>query len=283
MTSRAVAVSSILGTACYIDRAAILRGMGAVETGESVGLGRDVIVERAVEVRDAHGAKLDAQGFSRGRFAFSAERMVVDIHGTANTHIDGLNHISVDGCFHSGFEPDDVTKMGVAVWSKEGLVTRAILADITRLRGEPWVTTERPVTAAEVEACLAEANQHVLPGDALLLYMGRDRYEAAGHTYTEFALDQNSRPGAAGDVGDWVVDHRIAMLCWDFLDASNVSPEASVHARLVTHGLLLIDNCAVERAIGPFSRKARPEGLICISPPALHGATGMLVNPLLIV
>jgi kynurenine formamidase len=255
--------------------------MAAVETGDSVGLGRDVRIE-ANERDQGPPATLVSGEFRRGRFTFSDERMTLLTHGTTNTHIDGLNHISIDGSYYGGFDPDDPEQMGVSVWSKEGIFTRAILADVTRLRGEPWVTVDRPVTAAEVDACLAEANQHVLPGDALLLYMGRDRYEAAGNDYREFPEGQPSRPGAAGDVGDWIVEHGVGLLCWDFLDASSVSPESSVHARLVTHGLLLIDNCAIERAVELFARKSRPEGLICISPPALRGATGILVNPLLI-
>jgi kynurenine formamidase len=273
------------GTACYIDRSAKLRGLEAVENGESVGLGRDVAIDTGLKRDFEIGASnLDHYEVVKGEFTFAGERLTIDSHGTTNTHIDGLNHVGVGGCFHTSVPPydGDQRQAGVAVWSGEGIITRAILADITALRGEPWVTAERPVSAAEVEQCLHEANQHVLPGDALLLYMGRDRYEAAGHTYRQFTAEMPTRPGTAGDVGDWLVEHHISVLCWDFLDASSVSPSASVHARLANHGLILVDNCAVERAVDLFARKTRAEGLLCISPPALVGATGILVNPLLI-
>jgi kynurenine formamidase len=285
ISAEADARSDPRGTACYIDKAARLRGLTAVENGDSVGLGRDVSVETGSHGEGEIGnSSLDYYEVEKGRFTFAGERLTIDCHGTSNTHIDALNHVGIDGSFHAAVpaRADDREQAGVSVWSGEGIIARAILANIPGLRGEPWVTADKPVTAEEVENCLFLDNVQVCPGDALLLYMGRDRYEAAGHGYDLITPQAPTRPGAAGEVGDWVVEHHVSVLCWDFLDASSVSPQASVHARIASHGLVLVDNCALERAVDLFAQKSRAEGMLCISPPALVGSTGMLVNPLLI-
>src|SRR4051794_10431986 len=92
--------SDPLGAAIYIDRAAKLRGLAAVETGESVGLGRDVVLA------DPPGGTSrlppgEYYAIENGRFTFAGESLTVDCHGLANTHIDGLNHFGVDGNFHA--------------------------------------------------------------------------------------------------------------------------------------------------------------------------------------
>ena len=64
-----------------------------------------------------------------------------------------------------------------------GIFTRAVIADIPALRGTDWVEAGSPVEADEIDEALAAVQ--VESGDALALYMGRDRFE-----------DQSEDPGA---------------------------------------------------------------------------------------
>src|SRR6266446_3145490 len=44
-----------------------------------------------------------------------------------------------------------------------------------------WADPAKPVSGEDIDSALAVAGVTFEPGDALLLYMGRDKYEAAGH------------------------------------------------------------------------------------------------------
>lgn len=91
---------------------------------------------------------------------FVHDRVEIDFHGGLYTHLDALCHIVYEGPIFNGHllkdtvtSSDGCTKNSVT-GVKEGIVTRAVLIDIPRLRGVRDLEPGTRVTRAEVEASL---------------------------------------------------------------------------------------------------------------------------------
>jgi kynurenine formamidase len=116
------------------------------------------------------------------------------------------------------------------------------------------------------------------PGDALLLDMGRDRYEAAGNSWQP---DHN--PGIGANGARWIVDHGVSVLCWDFLDAFHADePLAPVHLLNWATGLVLVDNCDHSRLRAALA-DGGSTGALVIGPLPIDGGTGNNVNPIVLL
>ena len=115
----------------------------------------------------------------------------------------------------------------------------------------------------------------------MLVYMGRDRYEAAGNRYPVLSEAHHGRPGIGPSGAEWIADHGVSVLCWDFLDAHgpNIDP-LSVHLLIWAIGLALVDNCHLGRAAAALASRGSRAGLLMVAPLVLERATGCMVNPL---
>ena len=134
-------------------------------------------------------------------------------------------------------------------WAQHGIATRAVVLDIPAVRGVDWVAAGAPVTAAELEAALAAAGGVFHPGDALVIYQGRDRYEAAGNIYPSGAAAV-TRPGIGQDGAIWIAAKEPGLVLWDFHDArDNPAGSLEVHNLIYAIGLCLVDNCLLGPAV----------------------------------
>jgi kynurenine formamidase len=285
-----------LGTAHYIDDDARLRGAAAVRVGRSFGLGR--AVEAGLNVRGPIGAPDgELPTFRLRTYTLEApfggtvgtEHLDIECHGSFITHVDALNHLGTD-TWYSGWPRDGASGPSIVDFADRGIVTRGVLADIPVVRGTPWVTVDEPVQAAEIDAVLREGDVRFEPGDALLLYMGRDRYEAGGQMiapseYRPESFHAARKPGAGATVAHWLVDHSAAALLWDFLDAQlpGTEPPACVHRLIWARGLIVVDNCDFSAAVPAMREQGRGVALVAVSPLRVPGATGSAVNPLVII
>jgi kynurenine formamidase len=212
-----------------------------------------------------------------------ADHVELDCHGRANTHLDALNHIALDHTWHGGFAVDDPAGPSVVDLADHGLVTRGVVVDVPAVRGTPWADADHPVGADDIEAALAAGNTRFEPGDALVLYMGRDRFEAAGHGLGGLRED-TVVPGVGRSGAEWIAAHGVSLLCWDFLDSNHPDqPLAPVHLLIWALGLVLVDNCHLAGAAAAVAGRPEATGLLAVSPLAVPGATGSMVRPLLIV
>lgn len=268
--------SDRLGTVNHVDDAARARAHAAITTGTPVSLARPL--QAAASGRGDGKPAFALEVFTTdGPVAMGSDHVELDCHGKENTHIDGLNHIGLDGTWYGGYAYDDPTAPSIAEMAATGLVTRGVHVDIPALRGTDWVDTDEPVTGDDVDRALAKAGVTFEPGDALLLDMGRDRYEAAGH---EWVADRN--PGIGDDGARWIAAHGVSIVCWDFLDAFHPDqPLAPVHMLNWAIGLVLVDNCDFGR-LRAAGGAPGSTGALVIAPLPIEGATGNNVNPLLL-
>lgn len=272
-----------LGTANFVDTAARLRAATCIRSGEAVDLARPLV--------DGPGFHVETTFDPTG--SFGLDRIEAECHGYAKTHMDALNHVSADGVFYGGRSlGDDLPS--IADLAGRCLFTRAVFADIPAVRDAPWVAADRPVTGAEIDA--ATNGVDIEPGDALLLYMGRDRWEAEGnalrhepdHDGSDGAYSPAQKPGAGRDAARWIAEKHISIVGWDFLDAVDLpdlprDAKGSVHRLLPAIGLVLIDNCDLGRAASLLRSLGRQTAALAALPLAVPDGTGSILAPWLIL
>jgi kynurenine formamidase len=278
-----------LGTANLIDGAARLRAASAIQTGDCISLERPVVDETdggspAVIVEVQHSqinAFANRPSFSGLPVDTGGDLVHIRAHGQTNTHLDAINHIGRGGKWYSGFSVEDPDGPSLVDIASHCLFTRAVLVDIPAIRGTQWVDAASPVNGEDIDAALSATGTDFEPGDALLLYMGRDRFEEAGGLMNVATGDPT--PGAGAGAARWVAEHGVSIVCWDFLDAVTSSePVFQLHLLIFAIGLLLVDNSHLAQAAERVRQSGRPTGALVVAPAAIPRATGSLVQPLFI-
>jgi kynurenine formamidase len=270
-----------LGTANHIDAGARTRGVRSLTTGEPVSLTRPLVDYEPI-AGDGPAFAVDVM-YTDGEIGMGTDHVELDCHGLHNTHLDAFNHVGLRRTWYGGFAVDDPEGPTVVDLADHGLVTRGVFADIPAARGTEWVDPEQPVTGDDIDRALAAGGVGFEPGDALLLCMGRDRYEAAGNQCSTIEPGVMV-PGVGRSGAEWIADHGVSILCWDFLDASHESePIGTVHLLIWAIGLVLVDNCNFAAARAALGASGRASGLLVISPLRIPGGTGCTVNPQLLL
>ncbi len=265
------------GSLRYIDEAAARRWREAVRTGRSVDLCRDLGTGASSRGDGRPTFAIDVF-YDDGPIGMGSDHVELDCHGVLNTHLDGINHIALDGTFYGGRPVGSPEAPSVAELARGGIVTRAVHIDVPSLRGAEWVDADAPVTGADFDAALARAGVAVEPGDALLVDMGRDRFEAAGRATTP-----DHRPGIGADGARWIEAHHVSVVCWDFLDAFAPSePLAPVHLLNWAIGLVLVDNCDFSRLRAALAPGQATAALV-VAPLPIPGGTGCNVSPVVLL
>ncbi|MGO1543629.1 MAG: cyclase family protein [Gulosibacter sp.] len=273
------------GSISFIDEEARLRGAAQFTLGKAISL------ERVLETRPEYFTEQNPKAIDfnvevgiYGRSVHGGDVVQYNAHGTGKTHLDGLGHIGVDETWHGGVpasasETDEDTMVN---WAQHGVATRAVLLDIPAVRNAEWVEAGEPVTAAELDAAVEAAGVTLEPGDALLIYQGRDRFEAAGHSYPSGAK-AFPRPGIGEEGAKWIAEQNPGLLLWDFHDArNNAQGSLEVHSLIFAIGLCIIDNCDLAAAAHAFREANVSTGLLVAAPLAIHRSTGVLINPLVL-
>ena len=202
-------------------------------------------------------------------------------HGQTVTHIDALCHMWESDGMWQGRDPDvEVTTQGAAfgaidAWA-DGIVTRGVLLDVPRHRGEPHVTPDRPVQGWELEEIARAQGVEVEPGDALLVYSGKDSFVRAGGEY-----GGGDRPGLGVTCAKFIRDHDAALLGWDMMDArpDPYGLTFPVHGVLFNYGVALLDNALLEPLAAACAEEGRHEFLFMALPLKVARGTGSPVNP----
>ena len=207
-----------------------------------------------------------------------------EYHGVTITHVDALSHMWDRNGMWNGRDPAKEldsfgARYGAITAFGDGIVTRGVLLDIPRLRGTPFVTTDRPVTGAELEAAAQAQGVTIEPGDALLLHCGREAFVRAGNTYGS-ATD--ARPGLHNSCGRFLRDKDVALLAWDMHDALP-DPDGHrwpAHGVLYTYGVVLVDNSLLEPLAQVCAEERRYEFMFVALPLRIARGTGSPANPI---
>jgi kynurenine formamidase len=265
------------GTLNLVDDKARRRAADAITGAATAALARPLAPTTSAR-RDERPAYALEVFYTEGPIGMGSDHLELDCHGLVNTHVDGLNHLAIDGCWYGGWPVDATDGPSIEHFAPGGIVTRAVHVDIAAARGVDFVTADAPVTAGDIERALAAAGVTFEPGDALLLDMGRDRFESAGHTYTG-----SPRPGLGLSGARWVAEQGVSVLCWDFLDAGHPDePSITGHGLNWAIGLVLVDNCSFAALREAAGAAGRHVGALVLGVLPLVGGTGCNVNPVVL-
>jgi kynurenine formamidase len=256
-----------------------------VKKGICVSLARDVEKEKSLDNPSPfqHEMLLVGRG-TDGPWA--TDRLSVDYHGFAHTHMDSLCHLFYKGKLYNGFTRDTVGPAGAEVLAirniKQGIFTRGILIDIPLLRGERFLEPGTPIFPEDLDAWEKHAKLKVSSGDVVFIRTGRwARRELTG----PWSVDKVGAAGLHASCAKWLRDRDIAMLGSD--GASDVIPSGidgidfPVHL-LTLHamGVHIFDNCDLEALSKTAETLEQWEFLLTASPLPVTGGTGSPLNPI---
>jgi kynurenine formamidase len=252
-----------------------------VETGTTVSLAHDFLTDKAVDASEPYDLQMSVNPEGQN----SGDRIEVYFHGVTFSHLDGLCHVFYKDKVYNGFDFQKiVTKQGCSRMGttamKDGLVTRAILVDMPRLKGVPYLEPGTKLYREDIEAWERQAGVRLGPGDALLLRTGRWAHRAVhGPTRTMSGWDASVMP--------FLAERDIALLGADSVhEAPDSVPGLNVNPihrfAIVARGMNLLDNLDLETAAETAARLNRWEFMIVVAPLRVPGGTGSPVNPIAI-
>jgi kynurenine formamidase len=259
-----------------------------VAAARLVRTGRSLSLSREFPTMPSPGNPQPAQHWMRivprGRGGFAADFYGVFYHGWASTHVDALCHTWDEAGMWNGRDPareitfDGATFGAVHHW-KEGILTRGVLLDVPRHRGEPYVRQEHPVHGWELEEIAKAHDLRLEPGDAVCVYSGREAWQAA---HPDHPYGPEPRPGLHASCLPFLRDHDVAVLAWDMMDLTPNGYDLpwSVHGAIFAYGVALIDNALLEPLAETCAAERRYEFLLVLAPLRVVGGTGSPANPL---
>jgi len=278
------------GALNYITQAEVLAAIGEVRLGRTVSLAAPVEHWPAADNPDParHQMKGPLGADAGPGLAFSMDRIAMNIHGNADSHVDALCHVIFDGELYNGVAADTVTATGAAELSidlaADGIVGRGVLLDVPRSRGVPWLEPGEHVTAADVLVAELDQQVRIGQGDIVLVRVGhrRRRDEQGPWDAAE------ARAGLHPAVLPLLAQRRIAALGSD--GNNDTAPSAVAGVDFPVHvlsvnalGLHLLDYLQFTELSQVCSEIRRWSFLCVIAPLRLPTGTGSPVNPIAIL
>src|SRR6516162_2473720 len=278
------------GALNYITPSEILTAVGEVRLGRTLSLAAPVEHRRAADNPDpAQHLMKGPVGADAGRgLSFSMDRIAMNIHGNADTHVDALCHVIFDGELYNGVPADTVTEGGAAELSiavaADGIVGRGVLLDVPRSRGVPWLEPGDHVTEADLLAAERDQGVRVGRGDIVLVRVGHRRRRAERGPWDASAARAGLHPALLA----LAAERQIAVLGSD--GNNDTAPSVvdggdfPVHVLAVNAlGLHLMDYLAFDELLPLCEREGRWSFLCVIAPLRLPTGTGSPVNPIAIL
>jgi kynurenine formamidase len=209
------------------------------------------------------------------------------IHGAGATHIDSFAHIFFNGKAWNGYPVSSVvTREGGAARNsvlnmKNGIVTRAVLYDIPRLKGVPYLEPGTRIFPEDLEAWEKKTGVKIGAGDALLLRWGR---WARRSKLGAWPIDEGSA-GLDNSVIPWLKNRDVSLIAWETPGYAPQPPgdlpRLALHNFVLTMlGVMLIDRADLEALSEAAASRNRWEFMLSVAPLPIPHGTGSPVNPL---
>ena len=234
------------------------------------------------EMTGPPGDQADPEGMS-----FAQDRLAINVHGNADSHIDALCHIMYRQKLYNGVPADAVTAHGASELSievaRDGIAGRGVLLDIPRLRGVSWLEPGDHVTAGDLAAAASAQQVSVGPGDLLFVRVGHRKRRAQLGPWDA----AHARVGLHPTALELVAEREVAVLGSD--SNNDTAPSAAEGVEFPVHvlainalGLHLLDYLEFDELV-PLCEEAGRWSFFCvIAPLRLPRGTGSPVNPIAI-
>jgi kynurenine formamidase len=278
------------GALNYITPAEVLAALGEARLGRTVSLAAPVEDWATPDNPDpAQHQMTGPLGADAGPgLSFSMDRIAMNIHGNADSHVDALCHVIFDGKLYNGVPAETVTESGAAELSiavtADGIVGRGVLLDVPRSRGVPWLEPGDDVTADDLLAAERDQGVRVGRGDIVLVRVGHRLRRTELGPWDAAA----GRAGLHPTLLAVAAERQIAALGSD--GNNDTAPSVTdgvdfpVHVLAVNAlGLHLMDYLQFTDLAPLCEREGRWSFLCVIAPLRLPTGTGSPVNPIAIL
>jgi kynurenine formamidase len=279
------------GALNYITPAQVLAAAAEIRLGRNVtlespirgGAAADNPEPAVHEMISPTGDRADPEGLT-----FARDRIAINVHGNADSHMDALCHVIYRGLLYNGVPAATVGRRGASELSievaRDGIVGRGVLLDIPRLRGVRWLEPGEHVTGDDLARAAEQQRVSVGQGDILLVRVGHSLRRAELGPWDAAATRAGLHPTAL----QFVADHKVAVLGSD--SNNDTSPSAvpgvdfPVHVLAINAmGVQLLDYLQFDD-LAPLCEQAGRWSFCCvIAPLRLEEGTGSPVNPIAIV
>src|SRR5882672_10475923 len=280
-----------LGAANLISPTKRKQALALAKEGVAISLAHDVAQEKAADapfILERTLNDVTATG-TTDRYQYTGT-----YHGVVHSHLDAVNcHVMYEGKGYNGRPMEEIKAAGGCPKGninalKDGVVTRAILFDATRLPGKAtaqgWLEPGTAIHREDLEALEKSEHVKVSAGDVILLYTGRWKRRAALGAWPR----ETGFAGYHADVAYFLKERGVSFIAGD--GPNDVLPTglpASVpnplhRLALVAMGVDIFDNLDFERAVEQARRLNRYEFLFTAAPLRIEKGTGSPLNPLAI-
>ena len=275
----------------YITSAIVLAAAGEIRCGRTVTLAAPMETEPSYDNPEPSEHHMTGSGDSRPAAAglhFAMDRIAVNIHGNADSHIDALCHVIYDGHLYNGVPAETITSAGATTLSIDeahnGIVGRGVMLDIPRLRQVSWLEPGDHVTVEDLLAAEEAEGLRVSRGDLLFIRVGHRRRRNELGPWTAAAARAGLHPTAL----EFLAERQVALLGSDgnndTAPSTTVGVEFPVHTLAINAmGLHLLDYLQFEDLVPICEQERRWSFLCVIAPLRLPAATGSPVNPIAIL
>jgi kynurenine formamidase len=279
-----------LGTLNLISSEKRVRAAGLVKEGTTVSLARRC--SRAPGPANIEPLQQFTSVFPQGNDGHVATDFLgMSYHGAAMTHVDALCHAWDTNGMWNGRDPAISVNSRGSQWADidkwaDGIFTRGVLFDVPRHRGVEFVDVDKPISGDELDAIAQADKLEVEPGDALVVYGGREAWEQrSGPWGARQVLPSGKfgppgpKPGLDSSCLGYIRDSDFSVIVWDMMDAIPFT----VHRSIFAFGMALLDNAMLGPLAQACRKTDRRDFLLTFAPLRLRGATGSPVNPIAIL
>jgi kynurenine formamidase len=220
--------------------------------------------------------------------AFGLDRIAMNIHGNADSHVDALCHVIFDSTLYNRLPAATLTESGAAELSiaiaADGIVGRGVLIDVPRSRGTPWLEPGEHVTVEDFLAAEQDQGVRVGPGDIVLVRVGHRRRRTEHGPWDAAA----TRAGLHPALLPLLAERHIAALGSD--GNNDTAPSTVTGVDFPVHvlainalGVHLLDYLQFTDLAAACATAGRWSFLCVIAPLRLPTGTGSPVNPVAIL
>lgn len=220
--------------------------------------------------------------------SFGMDKLAMNVHGNADSHMDALCHVMFDQSLYNGVPADAVSESGAAELSiavaENGVAGRGVLLDIPAVRETPWLEPGDHVTSDDLIAAEQRQGVRFGRGDLLFVRVGHRLRRNEKGPWDAASARAGLHPRAI----PLLAERQVALLGSD--SNSDTAPsgvegvEFPVHVLAINAiGLPLLDYLQFEDLLPVCQRLGRWSFLCVIAPLRLARGTGSPVNPIAIV
>jgi kynurenine formamidase len=274
------------GALNHLTRDRVAAALRLARTGETVSLSQPLRTEAGIDMpepADHHMTMLTDVDIGSGSLRFAKDYVGVDYHNEGHSHIDAFSHVAFDGQLFDGKPDRSVTSGGALAGDievlRDGLVGRAVLLDVPRVRGVRWVEPGEHVFREDLEAAEREQGVRAGPGDILLVRTGHARRLAELEPWDT----REAKSGLDPTTARFLAEREISVLGSD--GNSDTAPSTTEGVAFPIHvlainamGVHLLDYLQLEDVVPRCEAEGRWEFLLVAAPLRIVGGTGSPLN-----